>query len=107
MNYNLSRIMTKAWELFRKLGISFSECLRRAWAAAKAEPVNAAKIADAKASAGVLEEVNTWAGWQRLGYEVRHGSKALFGVDLIWAVRGTGAVYKARFFGASQVAAAT
>ena len=105
MNYNLSSIMSKAWELFRKLGISFSECLRRAWAAAKAEPVNAARIADAKAAAGIAEEVNTWAGWQRLGYEVQHGSKALFGVDLIWAVRGTGAVYKARFFGASQVAA--
>lgn len=107
MNYNLSRIMSKAWELFRKLGISFSECLRRAWAAAKAEPVNAARIAAAQVAAGIAEEVNTWTGWQKLGYEVRHGSKALFGVDLIWAVKGTGAVYKARFFGASQVAAIT
>ena len=107
MNYNLSRIMTKAWELFRKLGISFSECLRRAWAAAKAEPVNAARIAAAQVAAGIAEEVNTWAGWQKLGYEVRHGSKALFGVDLIWAVKGAGAVYKARFFGASQVAVIT
>lgn len=107
MSYNLSKIMSRAWELFRKLGIDFAECLRRAWAAAKAEPVNAARIAEAKAAAGVAEEVNTWAGWQRLGYEVKHGSKALFGVDLIWAVRGAGAVYKARFFGASQVAATT
>ena len=107
MSYNLSKIMSRAWKLFRKLGIDFAECLRRAWAAAKAEPVNAARIAEAKAAAGVAEEVNTWAGWQRLGYEVKHGSKALFGVDLIWAVRGAGAVYKARFFGASQVAATT
>jgi len=105
MKYNLSNIMSKAWELFHKLGIDFAECLRRAWAAAKAEPVNAARIADAKAAAGITEEVNTWAGWQRQGYEVKHGSKALFGVDLIWAVKGTGAAYKARFFGASQVAA--
>lgn len=105
MKYDLSRIMAKAWELFRKLGVSFSECLRRSWAAAKAEPVNAARIAAAQAIAGIFEEVNTWAGWQRLGYEVRHGSKALFGVDLIWATKGPGAVYKARFFGASQVAA--
>lgn len=106
MNYNLSKIMSTAWELFRKLEISFSECLHRAWEAAKAEPVNAARIADAKAAAGILEPVNTWAGWQRLGYMVNHGSKALFGVDLIWATKGAGAVYKARFFGASQVAAA-
>lgn len=106
MKYDLSRIMSKAWELFHKrLGISFSECLRRSWAAAKAEPVNAARIEAARVAAGIAEAVNTWAGWQQLGYEVQHGSKALFGVDLIWATRGAGAVYKARFFGESQVAA--
>lgn len=43
--------------------------------------------------------------WQRMGYEVKHGSKALFGVNLIHATKGPGAVHKARFFGASQVAA--
>lgn len=36
-------------------------------------------------------------------YEVIHGSKALFGVDLIWSSRGDGKIYKARFFGRSQV----
>ena len=105
MKYNLSKIMAQAWQLFRKVGLSFAECLRRAWAAAKAEPVNAARIAAAKVAAGVQEEANTWAGWQRMGYEVKHGSKALFGVDLIHATKGPGAVYKARFFGVSQVAA--
>lgn len=105
MKYNLSKIMSKAWKLFHKLGISFAECLHRAWEAAKAEPVNAARIAQAKARAGITEEVNTWTGWRKLGYEVRHGAKALFGADLIWATKGAGAVYKARFFGASQVAA--
>lgn len=103
MKYNLSRIMAKAWELFRKLGISFAECLHRAWAAAKAEPVNADRIAQAKAAAGITEEVNTWSGWQKLGYMVAHGSKALFGADLIYATKGDGAIYKARIFGASQV----
>ena len=107
MKYDLSKIMSRAWQLFRKLGISFAEALRRAWAVAKAEPVNAARIAAAKAAAGILEPVNTWAGWQRLGYEVRHGSKALFGTDLIYAAKGPGAVYKARFFGESQVQPAT
>lgn len=38
-------------------------------------------------------------------YEVAHGSKALFGVTLIWGSRGDGAIYKARFFGRSQVQA--
>lgn len=103
MKYNLSKIMHKAWSLFRKLGISFAECLHRAWAAAKAEPVNAARVSKAKAAAGITEETNTWSGWQKLGYEVIHGSKALFGADLIWATKGDGKTYKARFFGASQV----
>ena len=101
--FNLSRIMHKAWALFRKLGISFSECLHRAWQSAKAQKVNAARIAAAKAAAGVTEETNTWSGWKALGYEVAHGSKALFGADLIWASKGDGKTYKARFFGASQV----
>ena len=38
-------------------------------------------------------------------YEVIHGSKALFGVELIWESRGDGAIYKASFFGRSQVQA--
>lgn len=103
--FNLSRIMTKAWELFRKLEITFSEALHRAWLSAKAEPVNAKRIEDAKAEAGITEDVNTWAGWKAAGYEVVHGSKALFGADLIYGSKGDGAIYKARFFGASQVQA--
>ena len=103
MKYNLSRIMRKAWELFHKLRIGFAECLHRAWEAAKAEPINASRIAAAKTAAGILEETNTWSGWNKLGYEVIHGSKALFGADLIYATKGDGIVYKARFFGASQI----
>ena len=70
---------------------------------AKAEPINAARIAEAKAEAGISEQTETWAGWKALGFEVIHGSKALFGVDLIYGSKGDGAIYKARFFGASQV----
>ena len=62
-------------------------------------------IAEAKAAAGITEPTDTWAGWKAQGYEVIHGSKALFGADLIRGSRGDGAVYKARFFGASQVQA--
>ena len=103
MKYDLSKIMHKAWRLFRKLEISFAECLHRAWESAKAEPVNAERIAQAKAEAGITEETNTWSGWNQLDYEVCHGSKALFGVDLIYASKGDGVTYKARFFGTSQV----
>ena len=103
MKYNLSQIMTRAWKLFRKLAIRFSEALHRAWLSAKAEPVNARRIEAAKQAAGIAEAVNTWAGWKALGYEVIHGSRALFGVELIYGSRGDGASYKASFFGESQV----
>lgn len=103
MKYNMKNIMTRAWKIFRKYAISFAEALHRAWQAAKAEPINAERIAKAKAEAGVTEATNTWAGWRDAGYEVVHGSKALFGADLIYATKGDGAIYKARFFGASQV----
>ena len=103
MRYNLRQIMQRAWRNFRKGGLSFAEALHRAWLSAKAEPINARRIEDAKAAAGITEETQTWYGWQTLGYEVIHGSKALFGVDLIYGSKGDGATYKARFFGASQV----
>jgi hypothetical protein len=105
MKYNLSRIMARAWELYRKNEITFAEALHRSWITAKAEPVNAQRIEAAKAEAGITEDTNTWAGWKALGYEVIHGSKALFGCNLIWGSRGDGAEYKARFFGLSQVQA--
>ena len=103
--YNLRNIMLRAWELYRKGGLSFAECLHRSWLSEKAAPVNAQRIQEAKEAAGVDEECNTWAGWKKLGYEVLHGSKALFGCDLIWASKGDGKTYKARFFGFSQVQA--
>lgn len=81
------------------------EALHRAWLSAKAEPINAATVESAKAAAGITEEVRTWSGWRELGYEVMHGSKALFGCALIWGSKGDSAVYNARFFGASQVQA--
>lgn len=105
MKYNLSEIMHHAWRLFRKLEISFAEALHRAWISAKAQPVNAARIEAAKAEAGIVEECRTWSGWKDAGFEVQHGSKALFGCDLIYGAKGDGAIYKARFFGVSQVQA--
>lgn len=104
MKYNLKSIMTRAWKLLRKFSdLPFGECLHRAWLSAKAEEVNAKRIEAAKQAAGVTEETNTWSGWKQAGYEVVHGSKALFGTELIWGSKGDGVVYKARFFGRSQV----
>lgn len=103
MKYNLHEIMCKAWKLFRKGIGTFAECLHRAWNSAKAEPVNAQRIAEARQSAGVTEQVNTWAGWKAAGYEVVHGSKSLFQAVLIHASRGDTATYRASFFGRSQV----
>ena len=103
MTYDLSHIMTTAWKNHRKQELSFGEALHRAWLSEKAMPINADRIAAAKVAAGITEEVKTWAGWRDAGYEVIHGSKALFGAVLIRGSKGDGATYKASFFGASQV----
>ena len=105
MKYNMTEIMTRAWQNFRKYDVSFAEALHRSWISAKAEPINAQRIEEAKAAAGITEETATWYGWKQAGFEVIHGSKALFGTDLIYGAKGDGAIYKARFFGRSQVAA--
>ena len=106
--FNLSQIMLRAWRLYRENEeLTFSEALHRSWISAKAEPVNAQRIEEAKAEAGITEETRTWSEWRKLGREVIHGSKALFGADLIWGSKGDGAVYKARFFGISQTAELT
>ena len=101
--YDLSMIMKKAWKIFRKVQVTFAEALHRSWLSAKAEEINQKRIERARSAAGVTEEVNTWSGWKALGYEVVHGCKALFGAELIWGSRGDNAVYKASFFGRSQV----
>lgn len=105
MKYNLRAIMLRAWKNYRKGGMTFGEALHRAWLSEKAQDVNQQRVEAAKEAAGILEEVNTWYGWKLLGFEVIHGMKALFGVDLIHGSKGDGAIYKARFFGASQVQA--
>lgn len=103
MKYDLKKIMLNAWKNYRKYDISFAEALHRAWISAKAEEINSERIERSKAAAGITETTNTWAEWKKLGYEVIHGSKALFGCSLIWGSKGDGAVYKANFFGRSQV----
>ena len=103
MKYDLHKIMCRAWALYRKGVAAFAECLHRAWAAAKAQPVNDRRIREAQQSAGVTEQVNTWAGWKAAGYMVEHGAKALFQTVLIHSSKGDGQTYRASFFGRSQV----
>lgn len=105
MKYNLKEIMLRAWRNYRKGGITFAEALHRAWLSAKQEPINAQRIEAAKAEAGITEEVNTWAGWRKLGYEVVHGSKALFKAVLLYGSKGDNATYTGSFFSRSQVEA--
>ena len=98
---NLHEIMCKAWKLFRKGIGTFAECLHRAWNSAKAEPINAQRIAEAQQTAGIEEECRTWADWKKQGREVLHGARAAFQVLLIYASKGDGQTYKASFFPAS------
>lgn len=105
MKYDLRAVMLRAWRIYRKGGVAFGEALHRAWLSEKAAPVNAARVDAAKAAAGITEDVMTWAGWRDAGYMVQHGSKALFGCELIYGAKGDGAIYRASFFGRSQVQA--
>ena len=93
--YDLHSIMTAAWKIFRKGVESFAQALRMAWANAKAR--NAAKDV-----AGISEESHTWSGWKRLGYEVAHGSKALYQAVISDPATKSG-TRKTSYFGLSQV----
>ena len=86
MKYDLHKLFHKAWRLFRqaakKAAITFGSALRLAWLWLKAEIVNAPKIESAAKAAGVNGEYHTWVGWQSLGREVEHESKAAFQVEV-------------------------
>ncbi len=81
MKYNLSKIMSTAWKMFRKGVSSFAVALRLAWANAK---------------------THTWSGWKALGYEVIHESKALYKAVISDPATKSGARTTC-YFGASQV----
>ena len=95
MKYHLSSIMRAAWRFYRKGATSFSVALRMAWANEKARHA-------AQRDAGITEEAHTWAGWQRLGYEVRHESKAMYQPIITDPATKSG-TRLASYFGRSQV----
>ena len=73
--YDKANIMKKAWTLFKATTKTFAECLKRAWADAKAF-VNAVK------AHMIEEEVHTWFGWKELGFEVIHGMTNVFQITV-------------------------
>ena len=105
MFYNRSIIVSRAWDIKKKREVSWGEALHRAWGCAKAEVINSERIIRASREAGIPRQmfVFTWSQWRDLGYEVIHGSKARFKVDLIQASHGDGATYRASFFDSTQV----
>lgn len=83
MRYNLSKLMRKAWGLFRKGKLSFSEALSLAWKWIKVQADNAIAIQTAAAAAGFADdEVHTWYGWKSLGRLVMHTEQAVFSVEI-------------------------
>lgn len=86
MKYDLSKLMKKAWSLYRtaakKVAITFSEALRKAWQWIKAQAANAAKVDAAAEAAGIEEEYHSWAGWQAFGRMVIHTETAAFKVEV-------------------------
>ena len=81
--YNLKAIMSKAWKIFRKAHTTFSAALKLAWAWAKAQIGNAAKVEAAAIAAGFGDMVcKTWYGWKAMGREVMHTEKAVFQVTV-------------------------
>ena len=105
MKYNMSNIMKKAWELFRKPNLkiaTFGEALHRAWQCAKEFDSNAEFIDFVKTESGITEETKTWYGWKMAGREVNHESKCLFQVTVKDSSRGDGATRILSFFGISQ-----
>ena len=86
MKYDLSKLMKKAWSLFRqaakKTAITFGEALRKAWAWIKVQAANAEKVDAVAITLGIEEEYHTWAGWQSLGRMVIHTEQAAFRVEV-------------------------
>ena len=80
--YNLSKLMKKAWSLYRaalkKGATTFSAALKKAWEWIKVQEANSLKIEAAATAAEIVEEFHSWAGWQALGRMVIHTEEAAF-----------------------------
>lgn len=84
--YDLSKLMHKAWSLYRKAAkkaaVTFSEALKTAWVWIRVQVSNNAMIEAVAQSLGIEEEFHSWAGWQSLGRMVIHTEEATFKVEV-------------------------
>lgn len=104
-NYDLSALMSLAWEIFRNKANkcnTFAEALKRAWASFNCGDANRKAIEDAIKALNITERVRTWYGHYRNGMMVKHGETAIFQVRLETPEKGIGKTYLTSFFGESQ-----
>jgi len=105
-NYDLSALMTLAWEIFRNKANkceTFAEALKRAWACFDCGDDNRKAVEDAKNALNIKERVRTWFGAKLDGMMVKHGEHAMFQVRLATPEKGIGKTYLTSFFGDSQI----
>ena len=104
-NYDLSALMTYAWEIFRNPANkceTFAEALKRAWKAFDVAPMNHERFDREYAKSGTTEKVKTWFAWTKDGRKVKHGEKALFQVLMDIPEKGIGKTYLVSYFTESQ-----
>ena len=95
MKYNLSKLMKKAWAIYRKAAGSFSEALKAAWIWIRVQAANTAKVEAAANAAGIVEVIHYWAGWRSVGRMV-----------MLWQTLYTpisGRLYSGRMIGVSTM----
>lgn len=100
--YDLSRLMKKAWTIFkraaRKVAVTFSAALKKAWEWLKVQDSNRKAIEAAAVEAGYGEQiVHTWNGWANLGRMVVHGERAVFQVVISDPTTKTGSRIQSYF----------
>ena len=84
--YDLSKLMRKAWAIYRKASkkaaTTFSEALKAAWVWIRVQAANTAKVEAVAEALGVEEVYHSWAGWKALGRMVMHTEEAAFKVEV-------------------------
>ena len=104
-NYDLSALMTLAWEIYRNPANkceTFGEALKRAWKCFDMAPSNHDIVAETIAKLGITERVRTWYGWTTEGRKVKHEEKAMFQVTLATPEKGIGKTHIVSYFAESQ-----
>lgn len=106
MKFDLVKIMTRAWEIYRKNkhyhAESFAEALHRSWSEYKMYPEVHEILEKAVVESGIEETVKTWFEWTLDGRKVMHDEKSLFSVEIPYPAWGDGRTKVVHFFGYHQ-----